>query len=636
MRKSLRTVLCLFVLACLLCGPCAGAQRAVMLTWDGAADWIVDKLLSEGDLPNLARIAKNGVCADYTVSSYPSKTAVAHAAIYTGTWLTGVCGNSMPAVPRDSHPLTEMTSGFDGKRLLAEPIWMTACKNGEYAAILSGPQTGPPGMYYARLRESGIPEDRLFILANYSRLAEERFFSDASVFTDQAVPPSFPAHNGAIRGKSVKLGSVRVSTFFYDSPQDPVNGFDTAIVYDPTRSSSVVLKPGLSTPGTLDKFSAPMQITVDGKIGCVRFRLLRLAPDGSDILLYHTGSSASDSKQSEQATAIIKAAGGDMNPPLGQYKAGMFGKTVFEGGDGTAEKYLYEMFRLYCDRVAKLTLAAMPILKWNVLVNYDVLTDSIGHEWVGAVDPTSPFYDEQKAKLAWPLIKEAYRINDEALGRIYDALPKDANLVLFSDHGMEGGNRVVCINRVLEAAGLLKGKDKGEIDIASSKAMAVADGGSVYLNMAGRNKGGIVPSAEKAKVLDAVKSALLSVVDPATGMHPICKVFDSEDAGAYGVGSAWGTDLLLDFATGYGASTDMKDQPTIYNDEPLGFGMHGPYPYKRQLQGIFYAAGPGFAKGKVVPGFRLIDIAPTVCRMIGIPAPKDACGVAIAEALSPR
>ena len=95
------------------------------MSWDGAADWVVDRLLAEGKLPNLAKLSETGAAADYMLASYPSKTAVGHASIFTGVWPAthGVTGNSVPILPRSEHTFLESRSGFSSASLRFEPIY---------------------------------------------------------------------------------------------------------------------------------------------------------------------------------------------------------------------------------------------------------------------------------------------------------------------------------------------------------------------------------------------------------------------------------------------------------------------------------------------------------------------------------
>ena len=60
----------LAVILCLGVGMAVTAQaqkakRAVIISWDGAADWVVDRLLAEGKLPNVARLLDHGSIIRY-------------------------------------------------------------------------------------------------------------------------------------------------------------------------------------------------------------------------------------------------------------------------------------------------------------------------------------------------------------------------------------------------------------------------------------------------------------------------------------------------------------------------------------------------------------------------------------------
>ncbi|MES2459149.1 MAG: alkaline phosphatase family protein, partial [Armatimonadota bacterium] len=104
------------------------AKRVVIVSWDGAANWIVSRLVAEGKLPNVARLAKQGVQAAYSTPAFPSKTACGHAALWTGAYgdVNGITGNSVPVLPRGEHTLLESRSAFLSSSLLAEPLYVTA------------------------------------------------------------------------------------------------------------------------------------------------------------------------------------------------------------------------------------------------------------------------------------------------------------------------------------------------------------------------------------------------------------------------------------------------------------------------------------------------------------------------------
>ena len=57
--------------------------------------------------------------------------------------------------------------------------------------------------------------------------------------------------------------------------------------------------------------------------------------------------------------------------------------------------------------------------------------------------------------------------------------------------------------------------------------------------------------------------------------------------------------------------------------------MHGYDPALPDMQGIFLALGRGVPAGAHADAVRMIDVAPTVARLLGIAPPRDAEGTAI-------
>ena len=67
--------------------------------------------------------------------------------------------------------------------------------------------------------------------------------------------------------------------------------------------------------------------------------------------------------------------------------------------------------------------------------------------------------------------------------------------------------------------------------------------------------------------------------------------------------------------------------PETVSDRPPPAGMHGYYVGDcPDVAGIFYLEGPGVPGGKVLPEVREVDVAPTVCALLGIPPPPHADG----------
>jgi hypothetical protein len=69
----------------------------------------------------------------------------------------------------------------------------------------------------------------------------------------------------------------------------------------------------------------------------------------------------------------------------------------------------------------------------------------------------------------------------------------------------------------------------------------------------------------------------------------------------------------------------------------INAGDHGFDPSHRDMHGIFYAAGPGLARGRTIGPVEQVDVYPLMCRLLGIePAPNDGVWERIAGAARDR
>ena len=92
----------LLAAACLVGAASASARpRVVLVSWGGAGYVMTSRLLAEGRMPNLTRMLREGAWTDGMVSSFPTKTAAAHAVLFTGYYghQSGITGNSVLMLP---------------------------------------------------------------------------------------------------------------------------------------------------------------------------------------------------------------------------------------------------------------------------------------------------------------------------------------------------------------------------------------------------------------------------------------------------------------------------------------------------------------------------------------------------------
>jgi predicted AlkP superfamily phosphohydrolase/phosphomutase len=131
-------------------------------------------------------------------------------------------------------------------------------------------------------------------------------------------------------------------------------------------------------------------------------------------------------------------------------------------------------------------------------------------------------------------------------------------------------------------------------------------------------------------VLSEAIQALQSAKDPVTGNALIKAVYRSDAYAELGFGGDGGGDVLLDFADDYYPSASRSDNITGVVASPIGSGVHGGFSRRPKLQAICYMAGGPIAKGKRGRAIRQIDVAPTLCDLLGIRPPAQAVGDRVA------
>ena len=99
------------------------------------------------------------------------------------------------------------------------------------------------------------------------------------------------------------------------------------------------------------------------------------------------------------------------------------------------------------------------------------------------------------------------------------------------------------------------------------------------------------------------------------------------------LGGPTGGELYLELAPRYRVSSSLRGPLT---EEAPPTGEHFSNPERPQMQAAFAVAGPGVAAGADLGVVRQIDIAPTLCALLGIDPPAHASGRVLAAALARR
>jgi predicted AlkP superfamily phosphohydrolase/phosphomutase len=108
-------------------------------------------------------------------------------------------------------------------------------------------------------------------------------------------------------------------------------------------------------------------------------------------------------------------------------------------------------------------------------------------------------------------------------------------LVAMSDHGFASWRRTFHLNAWLHQNGYLAVKDEslppieGLQNVDWSRTRAYGFGlSSLYVNLAGREKHGIVPPGQRAALMQEIAAGLTALVDPKTGQPAIAHAYQRE------------------------------------------------------------------------------------------------------------
>ncbi len=602
--------------------------QLIILAWDGAGDRTVDRLLAEGKLPHLARLKANGVAAEHSVSSVPTKTAAAFASIWTGCWgdVNGVTNNWVIPRPAAEHTLLESVRGYSSEVLRAEPLFVTAAKAGKRVVVLAATQVHPETPHAESLRRAGVPDGRYLSFSGF-----EYEIALAAMLDASRLRPAGEGWDGVRRsGKAHEIDFTVADSAFraliFDHPDDPAEGLDTVLVRQAGtyggRQAQAMLKPrpaGEEPAG----WSTPFEVSRGELEANTFFRLFELAPDGSRLALYQRRASGLRGAHSRRQRAAYLAAYPGFHDTGGKpYGDGLLGTPLALGGDGTAEQRMLEITAFDAELLERGTRFALETWRPDVLLHYSQATDDAGHQWIGILDPSSPSHDPELAEKIRPYYDRVFQQLDAWLGAVVDMAP-GAIIALVSDHGMAGTDRHFYLNRALEEADLLTRDEEGGIDLAGTRVLAAES--SFYLRVNERSwQGGIVEPGERDALIEAAAEVLLAIVDPLTGRRVVTRVFRPRDFPEYGIRGQG--DLYFDLAPGYYPESGASDVLFGSGSSSWPEGNHGYWPERRDMHAIFYAAGPGLERGGVVPPIRHIDVAPTLARLAGSPAPPQATG----------
>jgi predicted AlkP superfamily phosphohydrolase/phosphomutase len=314
---------------------------------------------------------------------------------------------------------------------------------------------------------------------------------------------------------------------------------------------------------------------------------------------------------------------------------------------------------------------------WDLFIYVITATDEIQHSCWKCMDNNHPDYNDRLNNNYGDFISQIYEKADNMLGGIMQASGPDASFFIMSDHGhmplhknfflgnwlMQEGyfcfkpsyNKTVryqlikllklfsnkfllplgnllnskpMLSIITKLRGFIIGMSSSyyfnNIDYERTTAFCEGSFPAIYINSADKFPKGFVKKGEEYNELRAeIIDKLLSLEDPQTGKKVVKNVLKSEDLykGDY-VANA--PDLICVLDDIYHGGGEL-DQLYFGHQSNELFGQHR-WSSQHSMDGIFLATGPEIVSGKIISDAHIMDLAPTVLFMLGVPIPRHMDG----------
>ena len=333
------------------------------------------------------------------------------------------------------------------------------------------------------------------------------------------------------------------------------------------------------------------------------------------------------------------------------------------------------------EQTAKLASHFMQKEQWDVFMVHFQQTDWIQHKLWGYIERACRDGADKSQRLEQ--VRECYRSFDQYVGRLLEQVaPLNPVQIVLSDHGFGGNRGTICPNYLLRKSGYYhlkpqvesrlkrafkhsrygavrtlyrrltqirnasRGrqavkkykswadmanetvpKEKAKIDWQRTKAAVVAGSevGFMYVNLKNRGPSGCV---EEGKEYEQVVSSLIddfsALVNPKTGEKLLARVARGSEIYSREAPGVLLPDIVLIPVEGYVVGAGLAEP---FLPESGERGDH-------RQNGILLMHGPGIKNEGLYFHPELIDLAPTILHILGLPVPSDMDGRVLQEILS--
>ncbi len=308
-------------------------------------------------------------------------------------------------------------------------------------------------------------------------------------------------------------------------------------------------------------------------------------------------------------------------------------------------------------------------------------TDTICHALWKYMDRDHPLYEPRHAARYGSAIRDYYQYIDQHLARLVETMDENTTLFIMSDHGSGPFHKFIHVNNWLIEEGLMhlrsgpgsrlkqglfrmgvtpmntyntlmkfglgalkrevvRGQGQRllktlflsfeDVDWGRTAAYSLGNVGQIYVNLKGREPLGCVqPGAAYEQVRERLIARLWELRDPNSGEQVVEAVYRREEV-YRGEQVQYAPDILfiprrMEYF-GFG-EYEFGSHRVI---EAMQRGISGTH----RMHGMALAYGPAVRPGVVVENAEIVDLAPTILHVMGVPIPASMDGRVLSEILA--
>ncbi len=621
------------------------AKRAIVIGMDGASMELVNNMIEWGHTPNMARLRDSGVYRAM-LGVFPTLTPPGWTALSTGSWpgTHQVMDFNIRAIGKE---LDKTVWGINTGLCQSEYLWNLVERAGCKPILVKWEMSWPPTVKTGIQVEGTGPG-----VSNHHQIAGYHLFvagkwaprpiggqRDPETLDPSALQKvkhidpvtikpadtskwegTLPESNQPLqeveltvqplaRGReNMNRGKTGIPKVYYGIIYaSDKNGYDRILVCNSRSVENVVADLGVGdwSEWWLDTFN----IDNSDIEGYVRMKLVSLTPaaDAFELFVPQIWPRTDYTVPTEVANSIDKNIGSFLQNPARDALGQVDDDTYFE------------LLDYHHQRLADVATHLASDNDWDVLMVETHAPDYASHFFLSQADEISGAASETIHRCREGL-RRTYESVDTMIGQIAELADDETVIFICADHGGTPNQfRAVDIEKVLEETGFIVRHGNGDIDWTQTRALNVGLV-HIFINLAGREPNGIVAEEDYESTQHEIIAALHAYRDPQTGRHPFSLAVTRADAEMLNLHGDLVGDVVYSLRPEFDGAHG-KQLPSV------SFGIGGQH-------STFILSGAGVREGVALERqVRVIDVAPTLCYLLGLPMPSNVEGGVVYEAL---